>query len=166
MTYGEVTMRINEKTFADFIGELFGIENRICSPEYGDIVVWYEDGEIKNILDSDKLDGPLLFGDEVSDRNIPAYIKTKTGKYNYNPPINNSYANTHSMLKKSEKYKNENLEASRFNVVFNDAIAQNPAFSFMRMRSSDVMPRFVFYFDESKITKLEAEQIIKKILIM
>lgn len=117
MKYGEVMMRINEKTFGNFIGELFGAEQRLSSPESGNIVVLYEDDEIKDITATKYTD--VIFGMNAEDRDIPSGFTCKNNpmrKYKYRVPISNSYGDRVTM--RNEKYKNVKLEPSRFNTIF------------------------------------------------
>jgi len=175
MKYGEVMMKINEKTFGNFLGELFGAEQRLTSRESGNIVVLHEDDEIKDITATEYTD--VLFGTNAEDRDIPSGFSCKTNpmiKYKYRVPISNSYGDGDRVTMRNEKYKNVKLEPSRFNTIFDkrptiggmvfDKSGREGVFSLMRMRSSDTMPRFLFSYDETQLNKVQTEQIIHRIL--
>lgn len=166
MKCGEVMMKINNKTFGNFIDELFGVERRISSPECGNIIVLYEDTEIKDIILTDSDIGDVIFGADDATRDVPLFFALKSSplvEYKYRQPINNSYMNL--TTKHDEKYKKLILEPSRFNVIYDNLHPDSSVvFSLMRIRSTDAMPRFLFSYDETRINKAQTEQIIKRIL--
>jgi hypothetical protein len=164
MPYGEAVLHYSDLSWSKtLLRDYMGFEPR--GSEQGKLVILHEDGEIKDDI---YISDTITFGDMSHDREVPVDFtvfsanKTKN-TYLYNTPINNSYSFC-SILRKPAKYFNMQWEPSRFNVVYGLS-AGEPDFCMMRSRSSDTMPRFVFYFNENSMDKSHAEQLIKKILI-
>ena len=161
MPYGEAVLHYSDLSWTKtLLRDYIGFE-----PRGSELVVLHEDGEIKDVMDD--ID-TITFGDMSHDREVPidfTVVSANNTKntYLYNTPINNSYIYC-SILRKPTKYASVKWEPSRFNVVYG-LYTKEPEFCMMRSRSSDTMPRFVFYFNENSMDKRQAEQLIKKILI-
>ena len=167
MPYGEAVLHYSDLSWTKtLLRDYIGFEPR--GSEQSKLVILHEDGEIKDIMDDIDISDTITFGDMSHDREVPidfTVVSANNAKntYLYKTPINNSYSCC-SILRKPAKYFNMRWEPSRFNVVYG-LYAKEPEFCMMRSRSSDTMPRFVFYFNENSLDKSQAEQLIKKILI-
>ena len=161
MPYGEAVLHYSDLSWTKtLLRDYIGFE-----PRGSELVILHEDGDIKDLMDD--ID-TITFGDMSHDREVPidfTVVSANNTKntYLYKTPINNSYSCC-SILRKPAKYASVKWEPSRFNVVYG-LYSKEPEFCMMRSRSSDTMPRFVFYFNESSMDKRQAEQLIKKILI-
>jgi hypothetical protein len=144
MPYGEVVLNYSSISWTktvmrDYIGlEQYGGDD-------SKIVVLHEDGSIKDVMNDMWDSSTITFGGD-----LPSEFKVNNSRHLHN---NNSYDF-------SKKYVNIKLEHSRFNVAYGADV-----FCMMRMRSSDKIPRFVFYFDDKVMNKYQSEQLIKRILM-
>ena len=119
-----------------------GIES--YTTEASDIVVSYDNGDIVNLRD-------------LQDRILShtRFLSSYGNLIDYLPPIDNKYNIPKNLTHKK-------TIPSRFNLIY--SIAGDNVFVFMRIESSDNMPRFAFMFREDVMNRTDAELIIKSTL--
>ena len=139
---GEVTVIYNDTSsiFRPLLRHYMGIES--YANEESDIVVEYENGDVVNLRD---------LQDIILSHNH--FVSSYDHLIEYFPPIDNRYCNIPRNL------THKHTVPSRFNCIYN--IHKDPAFIFMRIESSDNMPRFAFMYRKDVMNQFDAELAIK-----
>ena len=166
--YGEVTI-INDTQINIFnnISKWLGFEK--LSTKESKFVFLFEDGDIYDM--NNLKDYNFKFINNNNLFLLPVYFDKNNKRYFYKKPImkDNHYRLDFTQLFNSYKNYNSSINMeSYYNCIYycNKSSDKKDVFSILRIKSSNIMPRFNFAYDNNEFTKDEIIYIIHYILTL
>jgi len=154
MKYAEITIirNLKEETIVRAIQRYLGYEN--ITNELDTIITHFDDNSIYDIKD-EYIDKKLKFGVKVYNNNFPIYFDVNEHTLFFRTPnkVNDKKTiNFKEVFKNFNKYNNSNLEASNYNVIYED-VHKKEILSIVKIKSNEEKPRFLLAYDDSIIDR-------------